>query len=307
MCVSRFPLISTVALLATVAPVLSQQVFDPIEDLEFEAPEAWAMNYFASATLPTGGSPASDLELGGFELGLEVLQLPHLDQEQRTVGFGGFKEEDLNRSPAAARISATLGLGAGWRLEAGWAPPVEIDGVEADLWSLALERDLWRGARAGIGMRLHAQSGEITGDLTCTAGKDERFPPGSAANPFGCEAPSRDEMRIDSVGFELLASIGLGRSSHGPQLHGGFSWNQLDTEFQVDALTFGFRDRSLLRSDGDTFTVRSGLSWLLGRNRFGTEVFWAPLEVRRPAEGSLGATETDDLIHLRLTWTRRLR
>lgn len=301
------------ALLVAVLPATmatsteAQEVFDPIDDLEFEDPEAWAMNHFASATLPTGGAPSSDIGLGDIELGFEILHLPHLDQRQRTVGFDGFKEEDLNRSPAAARLMATLGIGAGWRLEAGWAPPVEVDGVEADLWSLALEKDVWRGSKSSLGLRAHAQSGDIIGDLTCTAGKDERFPPGSAENPFGCEAPSRDEMRIDSLGLEMLVSRELGRTGSGPVLHAGLSWNRLDTEFQVDALTFGIRDRSLLRSDGDTFTARTGMSWQLGRSRVGAEVFWAPLEVRRRDGADLGPVEDDDLVHLRLSWTRRLR
>ena len=290
----------------TASSTVAQDVINPISDLEFEAPEAWAMNYFASATLPTGRALDSDLERGGIQLGFDLLHLPHLDQEQRTVGFGGFKEEDFNRSPAAARIFGRFGLGGGWRLEAGWAPPVEVDGVEAHLWSAAIEKDLWQGARTGLSARLHAQTGTITGDLTCQAG-EEASPAGSPGNQFGCEAPSRDEMQLDSVGLELAVSHRLGRNDAGPALHGAISWNQLDTEFQVDALTFGIRDRSLLRSDGETFTVRAGASWKLGRSQLVTQVLWAPLEVRRLEGPRLGPPRNDDLVQFRLSLSRRFR
>ncbi len=298
--------LALLACLAVVSSTLAQEVFDPIEDLEFDAPEAWAMNYFASATLPAGRALDSDLERGGIDVGFEILHLPHLNQEQRTVGFGGFKEEDFNRSPAAARMFGRFGLGGGWRLEVGWAPPVEVDGVEADLWSVAVEKDLWRGARMGLGTRIHGQTGTIAGDLTCKAG-EELSPAGSPGNLFACEAPSRDEMQLNSVGVELVASHELGRNGAGPALHGGISWNRLDTEFQVDALTFGIRDRSLLRSDGETLTVRAGASWRFSRSQLVTQVLWAPLQVRRLEGPSLGPAQSDDLVHVRLSWTRRLR
>lgn len=298
----------SLCLLLWTLPLGAQEVIAPIDTLEPEDPEAWAMQLFASISLPTSLGPLSTLERGELSLSGELLQVPHLDQRQRTVGFGGFKEEDLNRSPVAARLRAQLGLGAGWTIEAGLAPPIEIDGVEATLLSLALEKRLWSGPRAAWALRVHGLSGEIEGDLTCTEGADHLFPPGSAENPFGCEAPSNDEMSIDSYGVEGLASWKLRGTEASPTLFGGVSWTRHEMEFQVDALTFGFRDRALLLAEDEAVAVRGGFSWPWGRSVLGGEVLYAPLDVRRRGDGGrFGPVESDDLVQLRLLWRLRVR
>lgn len=286
------------------------EIYDPVQDLDFDDPEAWAMKFFTSVSLLTGLGPVADREAGDVTLGLEVLSVPHLDQEQRTVGFGGFKEEDLSRSPIWARIRAEIGLGAGWGVVVGWAPPLEVDGVKADLWSLALEKAVFSGDRWSLGLRAYGQTGKASGDLTCTEGGDERFPPGSVENPFGCEGPSSDEISMEYFGAELVASYdpasGATGSKRGavPELHGGVSVNHLDMEFQVDAQTFGFLDRSLLRADGDTVGLTFGATWHTGeRGRLGAELFYSPLDVRRAGD----EVESDDLLNLRLLWRWQVR
>lgn len=303
---SRLLALCVALLLAS--PAIAQEIVSSVETLEPEDPEAWAMQLFAAISLPTGLGPPSQLGRGDLSLTGELLQIPHLDQRQRTVGFGGFKEEDLNRSPAAARLRAGWGLGGGWTLEGGFAPPVEIDGVEALLLSVAVEKRLWSGPRADGALRLHGLSGEIKGDLTCTEGADHLFPPGSAENPFGCEAPSNDEMSIESYGLEALASWKLRRTESAPKVFAGVSWTRHETEFQVDALTFGFRDRALLLAEDDAFAARLGVSGSWRRSLFGGELLYAPLDVRRRGEGGrFDPVESDDLVQLRLFWRLRLR
>jgi hypothetical protein len=71
----------------------------------------------------------------------------------------------------------------------------------------------------------------------------------------------------------------------------------MDMEFQVDALTFGFIDRSLLLADGWTWSLNGGTSWSLGgRTYFAVEIFYSPLSVIRPPSTS---TENDPLVNLR--------
>lgn len=282
----------------------SLEIYDPVQDLDFDDPEAWAMKFFTSVNLLSANGPVARLGAGEVDLGLELLSVPHLDTEQRTVGFGGFKEEDLNRSSVWARIRAAVGLGRGWGLEVAWAPPVEFDGVEADLWALALEKQLWRGKRWSFGVRAYGQTGEARGDLTCTEGGDEVFPPGSPGNPFGCEGPSSDTISMQYVGAELVTSYNPPGDGGMPEFHAGVSVNHLDMEFQVDARTFGFLDRSLLRADGDTLAFNLGATWSTGRRgRLGGEVFYSPLDVRRSGQD----VESDDLLHLRLIWRWRVR
>ena len=295
----RFPPIRRVlafALLLVAWPASSQEIFAPVQELDFEDPEAWAMTFFTSATLQTGLGTVPERRRGEVTLGLELLTIPHLDTEQRTVGFGGFKEEDLNRSPVWARLRAEFGLGGGWGAVLGWAPPVELDGIKASLVSLAIEKSIMRRGPWTVGLRLYGQIGSAEGDLTCTEGGDELFPPGSAMNPFGCEAPSEDEIEMHYMGAELVA----GYRPEGSRwtLHGGVSANHLDMELQVDARTFGFIDRSLLLADGDTVGLTLGVTRQTGsRGELGAEVFYSPLDVVR-----FGVGESDDLLHLRLIW-----
>src|SRR5690242_13318362 len=58
----------------------------------FDRPEAWALKYFASATLLSGLEPPDPPELrriGAITLGLEVNWMPTLDAGQQRVGFNG--------------------------------------------------------------------------------------------------------------------------------------------------------------------------------------------------------------------------
>ncbi len=62
-------------------------------------PEAWALKYFASATLLSGLEPPDPPELrriGAITLGLEVNWMPTLDAGQQRVGFNGTAPEGLN-------------------------------------------------------------------------------------------------------------------------------------------------------------------------------------------------------------------
>ena len=152
-----------------------------------------------------------------------------------------------------------------------------------------------------MGLRLHLQRGKVKGDLTCKEGGDHLFPPGPQ-NPFGCEAPSKDEVKLDSTGLELAGSLQLeGRK---PRLHAALSYNQLDVEFQVDARTFGFHDRSRLENEGHTFSFATGATWALrGKTSLGIEVQYAPLDVTRPGKSQ----EDDSLLNARAVFRLPLR
>ena len=293
-----------VALCAGPRPALGQPVFSPVVDLEAEAPEAWAMQYFASASLFTAAGPIPRAAPGSVSLGFEALYVPELDSEQRRVGFGGFKEEELNRSPVWGRLRLEVGLPAGFRASVGWVPPVEVDGVEADLISLALDRQLLARGTWGLGLRLYGQVGEVDGDLTCKEGEDHLFPPGSAENPFGCEAPSADTVTLDYKGAELVGHRRLGEGEHRPAAFLGVAWARMDLEFQVRALTFGLSDQTLLRADGDTLAFTGGVAWEIGE-RFSAslEGLYTALDVDRPGRD----TENDPLWSLRAQLRYRLR
>ncbi|MEM7585706.1 MAG: hypothetical protein AAF560_20115 [Acidobacteriota bacterium] len=285
------------------APLQAQQVIDFTNELDFDEPEAWAMKYFTSMSLLSSVGAVETLEPGAVELGFEAMQLPHLDTEQRTVGFGGLKEEDLNRSPASGRLRVRVGLPNRFSLTLGWVPPVEVEGLESNLLSLAIEKVLMERETWSLAIRAYGQTGKSKGDLTCQAGGDERFEPGSAENPFGCRAPSNDEVTMEYYGVELVAAYQLA-GDRAPKLHFGISGNQLDMEFQVDALVFDFRDRSLLLADGGTVSLSAGATWRWRqKTRLGFEVFYSPLKVQRTGQSE----DNDDLLHARASLRFRIR
>ncbi|HVS64714.1 MAG TPA: hypothetical protein VMT85_14560 [Thermoanaerobaculia bacterium] len=292
------------------SPAAAQvQVIDPIEDLDFDDPESWAMKYFSSASLMTSLGPVQDRVAGELELGLEALSVPDLSEDQRTVGFGGNKEEDLNRSPAFGRIRLAVGLGGRFSLTAGWMPPVEVDGVEANLVSLAIERPIVSGQRWSLGWRLYGQTGTAEGDLVCTR-EDAASPPGSPGNRFGCQEPSNDEVTLEHYGAELVAAVTLNDTF---RLHFGAGAVEHDLEFQIDAFTFDFQDRTLLLAAGSTVTATAGATLRVsGRLSLAAEVFYSPLDRRRrrgmPIEDpALLRVIDDELLNLRGMLRYRLR
>lgn len=282
------------AAFSTPSSARAQEIYAPVIELEDDAPETWALRYFTSASLFTGAGSAETRDPGSIGIALETIWVPSLDQEQRTVGYGGLKEEELNRSPVWARLRATVALPAGFAVELGIIPPVEIDGVKANLFALALSRQIVERGPFALGLRLHLQRGKAQGDFTCKEGEDHLFPPGSEQNAFGCEAPSKDEVSLDSTGLELSASLDL--EGKKPTLHAALSYNRIDVDFQVDALTFGINDRSLLKNEGDTLTFAAGATWQVGaRASLGFEALYAPLDIKRPGQ----EREDDPLLHAR--------
>ncbi len=286
-------------------PSPAQPVIAFREQLERERPEAWAMRWFAGALLPSGVGAAEGAPAGRIELGLEVGSLPHLTAEQQTVGFAGTKREELNRSPVAARLAATLALPGDASVTLGWVPPVEAEGVAADLVSLRLARPLLDRGRFRLSAALLAQRGGLEGDITCdaatvAAGADP------VRNPYRCEARSSDELRLELWGGELAAAYRLAGAPRW-QLHAAAAAFRLEAEMRVDARYNGLRDRSVLAFEGWQWVYSAGASVAAAeRLRLGGEVAYSPLEVIRDPLGR-GPARDDSLVHLRLRLVWRWR
>jgi hypothetical protein len=252
--VSSFIVLAWILALAVSAG--AQEVIDETMEVSFDRPEAWGMKYFASLALPGGFAAPRRLDAGRLELGIELGQLPHLDAEERRLGFEGMKVEDLNRFPLLLRPRLGIGIPAGFSLVVGWVPPLEIEGLRANLWSLGverpvIERDAWR-----LGLRLQGLDGTIKGDITCSA-HDASFPPGSEENLYGCLAPSDDAFDLFALGLETSASFDLWRRA---ALNLGVAATHMDVEMQVDARTFGVVDQTRLLSDGWVYALRAGVT-----------------------------------------------
>ncbi len=273
------------------------------EDLDATRTEAWAMRWFAALATPTAFGVAEPAPAWSFELALEGGSIPTLSESERRVGFNGTKVEEINRSPLFGRPVVRLGLPGDFSLAAGWVPPIDFDGVEPNLLSLALARPLWAGERGRLGAQVFYLDGELAGDITCprkevAAGNDP------VANPFLCEEVSHDTMSVTSWGLELGYAW---RATPQVELFVSGIWQQLDAELQVRALYDGFLDRNRLLYDGDQWAATAGLAWqATARVRLTGELFYAPLDVIRDPTGH-GPSQNDPLLNLRLLGTYKLR
>ncbi|MCO4759110.1 MAG: hypothetical protein KC477_13905 [Oceanospirillaceae bacterium] len=251
------------------------------EQLAFERPESWAMAYMSAATLFLGGGPPTRSEPWSFHLGADLASIPRVTREDSRVGFDGLKYEDLNKSPAYGRIRGWLTLPNDAALEVAWTPPVSVNGAKPDgIYSIALEQTLFEIGRWRGGARLYGQSGHVTADITCPADVAV-LPPGSINNPFGCIAPSRDDVRLEHLGLEVTAAFTVDNSPVQP--FASIAITRVEVDVQINAQLQGSIDRSERSTDGTIRTLRLGLlhrskspwQWLVSFD-------YTPLEVRRP-------------------------
>lgn len=282
-------------LLAWPTPVQAQDVFADRELLASERPEAWAMNYFTATTFMTAFGETPALQSGQWDLALEFGHIPHLDESQRTVGFNGFKNEDLNKSPVFGRARVTVGLPGRWVAELGYTPSVTIDGLQAhDLFALAFARRWIDRDRFTLSARVFGQHGSATGDITCPG--ELAGDPDPLRNPYGCEAASRDAIRLRYYGVDITPAWSRGAW----RWHATLGVVRTEPEVQVDALTFGFRDRSQLLTRDVVPYLAVGFNHPLGARWYaGVEVLYVPLSVRREADADTD-TEQDPLVSLRI-------
>jgi hypothetical protein len=273
------------------------------EQLDTDRPEAWALNYFTSVALLAGlGAPRSR-EPGSVEIGFELDWIPKINKAKRRVGFNGLKEEDLNKAPIFARPRLSVGLPWRFSLIMSYLPPIELFGVEPNLFAFALERSLYEHNPWTVGLRAYGQLGEVEGAFTCPSDV-AKFPPGLPQNPFGCQKESSDIATLRYGGVELSGAYRIERAS-GLTPYLAVAGNFFDTRFQVDALTFGLRDRRRLTAGTWTFSASAGIVHPL-TERFSLSVglFYSPLWVTRPPATS---SRNDALLNVRALLTFHLR
>ena len=275
--------------------VNAQQVIEVHELLAPDRPEAWAMNHAAAATFFTGFGTTQPLTRWRWRFTAELDQVPLLNADQRAVGFNGDKTEDLNKSPVFGRLRASVGLPWGLVGELGWTPPVTINGAKAvGLVSAAVSRNLWTRGPWALSARAWGERGGISGDITCPAALAGLADP--QRNPYDCQAPSKDHLQLDLYGVEFAASRAVGAW----RWHAGAGYVRTELEVQVDARTFGFRDRTRLTANAGRHYLVLGIGRTLGRSGTLTaELLHEPLPVRRLDDAS---AHDDAFTGLRLAW-----
>jgi len=273
--------------------VAAQLIVHNDEDLASDRPEAWAMNYMAASSLMTAFGQTPALRAWDWAVALDAAQIPRLSAAQQRVGFNGTKEEDLNKSPVFGRARLFLGLPGDWVAELGYTPPLTINGVQPrDLVAVAIGRRVFESEGFTFSARIFGQHGRAVGDVTCPARIAGVSDP--HVNPYGCQAPSNDQVTLNYYGLELVPAWTVGN------WHGYVSVGAMRTNLavQVDAFTFDEHDRSHLVSRTTLPLTTAGLSVDLDPHwNVGLEVLYVPLNVRREPGAP---TQSDPLTSARL-------
>lgn len=281
------------ACLALATAVQAEEVVRADETLPPTRPEAWAMNYMNAATLMTSFGETPQVGAWHWQLAVDLGHVPRLSDEQRRVGFIGTKEEDLNKSPVFGRVRGVMGLPAGFVAEFGYTPPITFHGVKPhNLFAASLGRRVLETGAFSLSLRAVVQRGSAEGDITCP----QRLAGAPAAeNPFGCEERSNDRIDLDHYGADATVAW----KPLGPwQAYANFGALRTDLAVQVDALTAGVRDRSLLTSKSTRRFLALGARYELARCwSVGAEVLHVPLKVQR---GIDSAAVSDPFTGLRI-------
>lgn len=293
--------LGALALLAFASGAAAQFVDDSRERYAFDSPEGWAMAWVTASTLMAAGGSTPSLAFGEVQVGADLASIPWLDEEQQRVGFGGFKDEDLNKSPAFGRLRGWVGLPAGFVFELGWTPPVRVDGAKPeDLFAVALGRRMWEGAGWDVSARVHGQIGRARGDITCPRGIAGS--PDPIVNPFRCVEPSDD--RIDLRYHALDATLGGAVAAHA-RAHLTLGVVRFEPRVQVNARSPTLISVPRLSTRGSAPYVAAGIAGdISDRWEIGVEAHWQPLDVRRDEDG---AAEDDAFWSLRVSLRHRLR
>lgn len=256
-------------------------------------PEAWAMRYLAGTTILTSFGEAAPAAPGRWNVAADVGHIPRLDEARRTVGLGGIKTEDLDKSPVFGRIRATVALADGWFAQVAWTPPLEVRGSKARrFFAGSLGRRIVDESGFALSASALGQAGEVQGDITCPARLAGN--PDPVENPYGCRAPSRDVFTVDYLGAEATATW----RRDGWSWHAGAGIAKSRLTAQVDALLApGLNERTKLTSAGTLPWLVAGGRYALDRRwSLAGEVLYVPLEVVRPPSA---ARERDSLASLR--------
>lgn len=290
----RFPRrMRLIGMLVVSQAALAQTAIDNSQSVATDSPEAWAMRYFTGTALMTSFGETAALAPWRWNVALDIGSIPHLSEAQQRVGFGGFKNEDLNKSPAFGRARLGLGLPHDWVAELGYTPPLEIDGSRArNVFALALGRRIFDSDGLTLSLRALGQIGEVRGDITCPARLAGLTDP--LQNPYRCQAPSNDRLKMNYGGIDAT----LGWDSDSWQWYASAGIVQTRLSVQVDAELATGSDHSKLTASGALRYFTLGVRYEFNPQwSAAVELLYVPLNVRRPPEFAL---DQDSLTSVRV-------
>jgi len=269
------------------------------QKVDLDSPEGWAMAFMTASAQNLGQAPPHTLNVRDISISAELSSIPRLSKEQQKIGFGGFKDEDLNKSPAFGRLRANIGLP--WNLDAeiSWTPPLQINDSKPDhLWGAALSKPLFNNERISVGLRLFLLRGGVTASVTCSE-DTINFTPYTLQNPSGCVGLSDDKLQMDHEGVEVFLSFN-NTSNIIPWI--SLASTNIDNAVEIDAPLEIGRERATVYSSGTIQTLSFGLNYDISENwSLNAASSYTPLDVQRPNDSS----DNDDFWNVRAGLTIR--
>jgi hypothetical protein len=191
--------------------------------------------YEAPLVFSMAGAPAQ-LAAGELRVAAEAGNVPSPSAAlQRPEYCYQPHSENTKLTPAFGRPRVTLGLPAGFALEASYLPPVTVGSATPNLGSVAISRpmDFAVGRRdITFALRAHETFGRVRGAITCPRSALQTADPVGAC--YGTQ-PSRDTFYPGMFGSEGALGLRTGGGRVAFYAGGGVSW--LRPRFRV-----GFTD-----------------------------------------------------------------
>lgn len=195
----------------------------------FPGPESNEAKTLAIFAVPLAFSRGNAPSLfSGFQAGLELASLPHVDDATATPTIcepdKGPENTDLLFALPRPRIGLPLPFGLA--LQASWVPPVRIHGVKANLLGISVEKAFGRLDGLVAAIRAHATFGSVRAPVTCD--EDALEDPDSE-----CFRGTRsdDRLRPNILGLDVAVGGPLLEGRLRP--YGGVGYNRLQPRFQV--------------------------------------------------------------------------
>jgi hypothetical protein len=264
-----------VVTLASLAPLRLGAQARTVERHGFDEQEGRLMAFYSSALAFTPVGAPTGVEAWVVDVGVEGSYVPWLSTAQRRVGSD--KPEATNLIPFVPRVRLAVALPEGFRVEAGWVPPVRAFGVKSNLIGLALSRPTAVTPSFAVTARLSALAGYARAAITCyeDLGRGDPSQQIYYSNVcYGGESDDRFEPR--HLSGELVATYGRGWRV---VPYAGAGVRAERTRFDVGVITReGTRD-----ADNPILELRTargygfaGATWLGGAARLSGELYYAP-------------------------------
>ena len=269
------------------------------QNVDLDSPEGWAMAFMTASAQNLGQAPPHSVNVRDISVSAELSSIPRLSKEQQKIGFGGFKDEDLNKSPAFGRLRANVGLPWNVDAEISWTPPLKINNSKPDhLWGAALSKPLFDNERISVGLRLFLLRGGVIASVTCSE-DTINFAPYTLQNTAGCIGLSDDKLQMDHEGVEVFLSFN-NTSNIIPWI--SLASTNIDNAVEIDAPLEIGRERATVYSSGTIQTLSFGLNYDISENwSLNAASSYTPLDVQRPNDSS----DNDDFWNVRAGLTIR--